>query len=97
MFRITCCVLWCLSIIGGGQAAGQNSDQATVVPDADHPEKAKAGLRLFRDRVRGILSQHCLECHGGASVKSDFSLATRQQLLASYCMNSGKMCWMPAR
>jgi mono/diheme cytochrome c family protein len=83
MFRITCCVLWCLSIIGGGQAAGQSSDQAPVVPEADHPEKAKAGLRLFRDRVRGILSQHCLECHGGASVKSDFSLATRQQLLAS--------------
>ena len=51
--------------------------------DADHPENAKKGLKLFREQVREILAERCLECHGGGSIKADFSLATRTQLFES--------------
>jgi hypothetical protein len=41
------------------------------------------GLRLFREHVRADLIHHCLECHGGKSVKADFDLSTRERLLDS--------------
>lgn len=50
---------------------------------ADHPERAKAGMMLFREQVRGLLVEHCVECHGGKSVKGDFDLATREKLIDS--------------
>jgi mono/diheme cytochrome c family protein len=58
---------------------------------ADRPAAAVAttpaaaeGLRLFQDKVRPLLTAHCLDCHGGKSVKGDFDLSTRDKL-----MNSG--------
>lgn len=50
---------------------------------ADHPEKAKKGLALFKSNVRTILSKHCLDCHGGKSTKGDFDLSTREALMKS--------------
>jgi mono/diheme cytochrome c family protein len=57
--------------------------QATATIPPDHPERAKAGLKLFRERVRPLLTAHCLECHGGKSIKGDFDLSTREKLLES--------------
>lgn len=54
--------------------------QKPVPPD--HPQRAKAGLELFRQQVRGLLTEHCLKCHGGESVKADFDLSTREKLMA---------------
>ena len=62
----------------------QSQPPATGKVPPDHPERAKKGLELFRTTVRPILTAKCLECHGGAAVKSDFDLATRDAL-----MNSG--------
>lgn len=50
---------------------------------ADHAQKMKAGTKLFKEQVRGILTQHCLECHGGKSIKGDFDLSSREALLES--------------
>ena len=51
--------------------------------DPDHVEKAKRGMALFKSDVRSILTQHCLDCHGGKSTKADFDLSTRELLMDS--------------
>ncbi|MCA9067476.1 MAG: DUF1549 domain-containing protein, partial [Planctomycetaceae bacterium] len=56
--------------------------KAKVLP-ADHVERAKKGTALFKSQVRGILTKHCLDCHGGKSVKADFDLSTRKKLMDS--------------
>jgi len=58
------------------------SDEQKSVP-ADHPERAKKGLALFQSSVRATLTTHCLECHGGKSVKGEFDLTTRESLMSS--------------
>ena len=51
--------------------------------DPEHAKKAAESLALFKERVKPILVQHCLDCHGGKSIKADFDLSTREKLLAS--------------
>ena len=58
------------------------ADEQKPLP-ADHPERAKKGLALFKSSVRKTLTQHCLDCHGGKSVKGDFDLSSRELLLNS--------------
>lgn len=48
-----------------------------------HAEKMAAGLQLFKSSIRGMLTEHCLKCHGGQWVKGDFDLATRKSLIES--------------
>jgi mono/diheme cytochrome c family protein len=48
---------------------------------ADHAAKMAASQQMFARTVRPWLEKNCLECHGGAKVKSDFNLATRESLL----------------
>lgn len=56
---------------------------ATVTVPPDHVERAKQGTALFRDHVRQILTQHCLDCHGGKSTKADFDLSSHEMLIRS--------------
>lgn len=49
----------------------------------DHPERAKKGLALFKSSVRETLTKHCLDCHGGKSVKADFDISSRELLMSS--------------
>ncbi|MEZ6032788.1 MAG: PSD1 and planctomycete cytochrome C domain-containing protein [Planctomycetaceae bacterium] len=49
----------------------------------DHPERAKKGLALFKSSVRDALTKHCLDCHGGKSIKADFDLSSRELLMSS--------------
>src|SRR5262245_626774 len=67
-----------LSLLGGTLAADQKpaADKATdgKPVDPDHAEKMARGLDLFRKQVRKVLVQNCLECHGGETVESEFSL-----------------------
>jgi len=58
------------------------ADEQKPLPP-DHPERAKKGLALFKSSVRSTLTQHCLDCHGGQSVKGDFDLSTRELLMSS--------------
>ncbi len=45
--------------------------------------KRKQGTLLFTQKVGGLLTRHCLKCHGGESVKANFNLSTREALLES--------------
>src|SRR5262249_57424319 len=47
----------------------------------DHAEQMARGQELFAKHVRGILTQHCVKCHGGEKLKGDFDLTTRESLL----------------
>lgn len=49
----------------------------------EHADQAKLGLELFRNEIGPLLTAHCLECHGGEATKADFSVATREELMAS--------------
>jgi mono/diheme cytochrome c family protein len=64
---------------GAGLAVAQGEEPAAVAPD--HAERMAAGQELFKSQVRGLLVQHCLDCHGGKKVEGDFNLATREGLL----------------
>jgi mono/diheme cytochrome c family protein len=50
---------------------------------ADHAERMKAGLELFKRDVRPVLVAQCFKCHGGESTKGEFNLSTREHLLNS--------------
>jgi len=50
---------------------------------ADHVRRAKAGLKLFRERVRPVLIKQCLKCHGGETIEGDFDLSSRKALMES--------------
>ena len=47
----------------------------------DHAQRMERGLKLFDSDVAALLKQNCLKCHGGEKVKSDFDMATREDLL----------------
>ncbi len=48
----------------------------------DHAAQMAERLTLFKNEVRPLLVESCLKCHGGDKVRSEFSLATREDLLA---------------
>jgi hypothetical protein len=64
-----------LAILAGETAA---ADKPVA---ADHAAKMAASQQLFTRTVGPWLEKNCLECHGGAKVKSDFNLSTRESLL----------------
>jgi len=72
--------LRCLVVVALIQPA--IADEQKAVP-SDHPERAKKGLALFKSAVRTTLTKHCLDCHGGKSVKGDFDLSSRELLMSS--------------
>lgn len=69
-------------ILTGFAQTSSTADEPGKVPP-DHVERAKKGLALFKGSVRQILTTHCLDCHGGKSVKADFDLASRESLMES--------------
>jgi hypothetical protein len=50
-------------------------------PPPDHAAKMAASRELFKEKVRPLLTAHCLDCHGGSKTKAGFSLATRETML----------------
>jgi hypothetical protein len=47
----------------------------------DHAERLARGTELFKAKVRAILGERCLGCHGGEQIKGDLDLSTREGLL----------------
>jgi len=47
----------------------------------DHAKRMERGLKSFQQDVAALLKENCLKCHGGEKVKSDFDMATREDLL----------------
>ena len=58
---------------GAPYAAAAQSGTPALPPEA--------GLKLFTERVRGILESQCFPCHGGKLKQAGFSMATREALL----------------
>lgn len=55
---------------------------ALAVPaQAGVPDGTAKGRELFNTKVKQILAKKCLDCHGGAKVKGNFNLSTREGLL----------------
>src|SRR5213593_3308746 len=50
-------------------------------PAATAAPPSEAGLKLFADRVRGVLENQCFPCHGGKLKQAGFSMATHETLL----------------
>ena len=49
--------------------------------DPAHAERMKEGIDLFKAKVRQVLVDTCVDCHGGAEVESGLDLATRKGLV----------------
>ncbi len=63
-------------------------DTPKSVP-ADHAQKMKQGLDLFKAKVRPALIQHCLDCHGGKAKKGGLDLSDRKPLVDSGVLEGG--------
>jgi len=63
--------------------AGPPARAEEAKPEFDplHAEKMKAGIELFKAKVRPALKTSCVDCHGGEEVQSGFDLATRKGLI----------------
>ena len=61
----------------------EKSSEGKAELSAEHVERVRQGTALFKSSVRSILTEHCLDCHGGESTKADFSLASQAELMAS--------------
>ena len=59
--------------------AAENASPSSL--PLDHAERMVRGLDLFQKNVRGLLTEHCLKCHGGEKTKGEFDLSTRDGLL----------------
>lgn len=75
----------CLSLVlfSLPPASLPSADLPATVNNTQHPRHMAEGMRLFKERVRGILEKNCLECHGGEEVEADLDLTTRESLIAS--------------
>ncbi|MFO0907449.1 MAG: DUF1549 domain-containing protein [Isosphaeraceae bacterium] len=79
--------LWLAS---AATVAARADDRPAPAPvGADHASKMQQGLALFKERVRPLLTTHCVECHGGKSVKGGFDLSDRKPLVESGAIEGG--------
>ncbi len=62
--------------------------QKPAVPP-DHARNMQEGLALFKAKVRPVLLQHCLDCHGGKATKGDLDLSDREPLVKSGVLEGG--------
>ncbi len=62
-------------------------DKPTVSPE--HARNMQEGLALFKAKVRPVLVQQCLSCHGGKSTKGDLDLSDREPLMKSGALEGG--------
>ena len=46
-----------------------------------HAKDMQRGLELFRTRIRPVLVQQCLKCHGGKATRGKLNFATRASLM----------------
>lgn len=64
------------------------ADDTPNVPP-DHARRMQEGLALFKAKVRPVLMQHCLNCHGGKATKGDLDLSDRGTLMKSGVLDGG--------
>ena len=57
-----------------------NPTSAAELP-ADHAAQMAQSLDLFKTKIRTLLGENCVRCHGGEKTKGEFDLTTREALL----------------
>ena len=55
--------------------------KAPAAVGAEHARQMAASRDLFARKVRPLLIDHCLKCHGGGKVRGGLNLVTRESLL----------------
>jgi mono/diheme cytochrome c family protein len=78
--------LFAASAVLSTSARGDEPAKA-VAPD--HAARMQQGLALFKERVRAVLVEKCLECHGGKATKAGFDLSDRKPLVDSGAIDGG--------
>jgi mono/diheme cytochrome c family protein len=63
------------------KAAADAQPAAGQPVDKDHAARMAQGLVLFKKHIRPVLVAHCVKCHGGEAVESEFDLTDRDKLL----------------
>src|SRR4051812_5360788 len=87
-------VLILITLVGGVRDAAADPPRSRAaaggrpVP-ADQAKRMSEGLALFKEHVRPVLVRHCLDCHGGKSVKGHLDLSDRKPLLESGAIDGG--------
>jgi cytochrome c553 len=76
-------IVTCLIFLGLEGSPLRAADFATSESQSRHVQEMEEGLRLFNERVGEILTQNCLECHGGEKIEGDLDLSNRETLIAS--------------
>ncbi|MGY8770404.1 MAG: PSD1 and planctomycete cytochrome C domain-containing protein [Pirellulales bacterium] len=61
--------------------------------DTLHVMQIAQGTKLFKQQVRGLLIQQCLNCHGGEDVEAELDISTRAGFLKGG--ESGKPAFVP--
>ena len=80
--------LTALFLAMAGLVPAPRADDPPGVP-ADHARKMQQGLALFKAKVRPVLVQHCLDCHGGKAKKGGLDLSDRKPLVDSGVLEGG--------
>jgi mono/diheme cytochrome c family protein len=80
--------LTALVVALAGLVPAPRADDAAAVP-ADHARKMEQGLALFKAKVRPVLVQHCLDCHGGKAKKGGLDISDRKPLVDSGVLDGG--------
>ena len=90
LFRSVCCTgfesLVFVLLVASAPALAQEEKKGVA---ADHPERMRQGLALFREHVRPALVEHCVACHGGKTTKGKFDLSDRAPLQKSGMIDGG--------
>jgi cytochrome c553 len=68
---------------------GSSQAQVPAVLTDEHARQMQEGLALFKEHVRPVLIQHCVDCHGGKTTKGEFDLTDRKTLVASKVIEGG--------
>src|SRR5262249_18350939 len=73
-------MLLAVGLLGSG-ALARNEKSTTPPVDPDHAAKMARGLDLFNKRVKTILVERCVKCHGGKKTEGEFDLVERASML----------------
>src|SRR3954447_151248 len=65
---------------GIAHAAAPAVPKAPPLPP-DHALKMARGRELFQQKVRAILTDNCVKCHGGGKTRGGLDLTSREALL----------------
>ncbi len=69
-----------LLLLAAMRALGAAPIPAPALP-VDHAERLTRGIALYEKKVRTLLVENCVKCHGGEQTKGELDLTTREGLL----------------